>query len=75
MAATAQASLSPIEPGVLYPLPLFKQITGFGNHAMRTARANGLKVRRLGGRAFVHGTDFLGYVDSLDRQENGETGE
>ena len=66
MAPTKLAPQCPIEPGVIYALPLFKQITGFGTHAMRTARRQGLKVRRLGGRVFVMGSDFLDYVESLD---------
>ena len=61
-----QALLCPIEPGKIYPLALFKQITGFGNHAMRTARKQGLRVRYLAGRAFVMGSDFLDYVNGLD---------
>jgi len=58
-----------IEPGHIYPLDAFKQITKLGNHAMRTARRKGLKVRYLGGRAFVHSDDFFTYLETLDKEE------
>jgi hypothetical protein len=58
-----------IEPGALYQIEEFKRRTGFGNHAMRTARRNGLKVRYLGGRAFVHADDFFAYINKLDADQ------
>ena len=70
MASTRTAtSLGPIQPGTLYPLPAFKRITGFGNHAMRTARRNGLRVRYLSGRAFVHSDDFYAHLERCDADE------
>ena len=68
-------SLSPpaaIAPGMLYPLAVFKQLTGFQAHAMRTARRNGLKVRYIGGRAFVHADDFFSYLEKLDREQTSD---
>jgi hypothetical protein len=61
----------PIERGQIYRLDHFKEASGLGFHAMRTARAQGLRVRYLGGKAFVLGDDFLDYVLSLDEHENG----
>ena len=58
---------TPIDPDCLYTLRDFMALTGLGKHAMRTARENGLRVRRVGNRAFVHGGDFISYVDSRDR--------
>ena len=59
-----------IQPDVTYPLGNFKLVSGFGDHAMRTARKNGLRVMYTGGRAFVKGSDFIAYLDRkhTDRQ-------
>jgi hypothetical protein len=59
-----------IEPGLFYGIEEFKRQTRWGAHAMRTARRNGLRVRYLGGRAFVHADDFFAYLNKLDAQEN-----
>lgn len=56
-------TLEPVRPATLYPLPIFQTITGLGDHAMRTARNNGLRVRRLGGRAYVWSGDFFEYLN------------
>jgi len=37
----------------VYPLPIFKAIAGLGDHALRTARRNGLKVTYVGRRGNV----------------------
>jgi hypothetical protein len=58
-----------VEPGVLYQIEEFKRRTGFGSHAMRSARRNGLRVRYLGGRAFVYADDFFTYIDKLDADQ------
>ena len=50
--------LAPIENGTTYPLDEFQRRSGLGRHAMREARRKGLKVLRLGSRAFVRGEDF-----------------
>ncbi len=47
-----------------YPLEDFKPRTGMGVAALRTARRNGLIVRRVGRRAFVLGRDFIAYLES-----------
>ena len=53
---------SAIAPDVLYPLPEFMRLTGWGRHAMRAARNRGLRVRYTGNRGFVLGGDFIAYV-------------
>ena len=58
---------SPIVPGTVYRLDEFQRVSGLGKAAMRTARRQGLRVRRAGGRAFVHADDFIEYLDRLDR--------
>ncbi len=65
--------LAPIEAGATYPLPIFQQRSGLGKDAMRAARRNGLKVIRLGGRAFVRGSDFSEFLNAeLERHQNDE---
>lgn len=51
-----------IEAGRVYPLNEFMALTRLGRHAMRHARRNGLKVGRVGNRAFINGSDFIAYL-------------
>ena len=60
--ATAKASKAntgdghgEIRADTLYALPTFMLKSGLGQAAMRTARRNGLRVRRIGRRAYVLG--------------------
>jgi hypothetical protein len=55
-------SVGPIEPDVLYPLPIFKRLSGLNNHGMRSARRLGLTVHRFGRRAYVRGGDFISFL-------------
>lgn len=57
--------LAPIVSGVIYPLDCFQRSVGFGRFAMRQARRKGLRIIRVGGRAFVRGSDFLAFVDRI----------
>ena len=65
----AVACPSLIERDALYHEAEFRSRMGWGRHAMRTARRQGLKVRYLGGRAYVAGSDFFSYLDAMDRQQ------
>jgi hypothetical protein len=67
--STLQAP-APIVPGTLYTLSDFQQVTGLKRHSMREARNNGLKVRRIGRRVFIHSDDFLAYVDEINKQDD-----
>lgn len=60
-------SSGPIEEGTVYPLDDFKSRTRWSDHAIRTARRNGLKVTVAGGIGFVSGTDFLVYLANLTK--------
>lgn len=40
---------------------------GWGVHALRSARRNGLKVRRVGKRSFVLGADVLQFIERQGR--------
>ena len=63
-----KSTLSGIDSGTVYPLPVFRAISGFSDQALRTARRRGLVVRRAGGRAFILGEDFLRYLKNVDDQ-------
>ena len=59
-------------PGVIerqhvYTLDEFRQRTGMGDAAMRTARRAGLRVVRFKNRSFVRGADFLDFLDAVAR--------
>lgn len=51
----------------LLTLDAVKTRLGLGTRALRTARRNGLKVRRIGQRSFVLGRDLLSYVEKHGR--------
>lgn len=46
----------------MYSLPEIKARLGWGDHAMRTARRNGLKVQYVAGRGYVYGKDAIDYI-------------
>ncbi len=58
----ASLSVPAIEANVSYPLASFCQITQLGKHALRSARREGLRVRYVGSRAFIDGSDWLDFV-------------
>lgn len=49
----------------LYTLDEIRQRLGLGVAAMRSARRQGLRVRRIGRRGFVLGKDLISYVDRV----------
>ena len=54
--------LQPIHSQTLYPLSVFGQYAGLSTAAIRTARRGGLRVLRMGRRAYVLGSDFIEYA-------------
>ena len=58
----------PILNGGIYPLPVFRALTGLGEEAMREARRRGLVVRQVGSRRFVTGQDFWAFLTSLQNE-------
>lgn len=63
-------SLQPIEDGRTYTLPSFMAAAGWGRHAMRHARQQGLRVVKVSGRCFVRGRDFSEFLGSLSDQDS-----
>ena len=63
--------LAPIEPEVLYPLAIFQDATGLGRASLKTARDNGLIVRKIGNRKFVLGSDFIQHAKAHGKTESG----
>ena len=62
--------LTPIRADEIYSLQLLRAMTGWGDSAMRAARASGLKPVRLHGRVFYRGCDVMNYIhDAADGQE------
>ena len=53
-----------ITADALYTLAEIQERLKLGQHAMRQARRAGLKVRRIGRRAFVLGRDVMAFIDS-----------
>lgn len=62
------------EPGyilaeALYTLDEFQRRLRLGEAAMRAARRQGLRVRKVGRRKYVLGRDALQWIEGLDRQK------
>lgn len=51
-----------IVPEGLYTLKEFKARLGVSDSLLRKARNAGLKVRRIHGRGFILGCDFIDYI-------------
>jgi hypothetical protein len=61
-----------IDHNKTYSLSGFMATAGWGRMAMRTARAQGLRVVRVAGRCYVRGSDFADFLGRLfDDQEGG----
>ena len=58
-------ALEPIDDSKTYALPSFMQHVGWGRHAMRQARLQGLRVVKMGGRIFVRGRDFSEFLGTI----------
>ena len=56
-----------ISPDIMYRLEEAKRVMGWGNHAMRSARRNGLIVKYAGRRAYVHGKHLIEYIEQQGR--------
>jgi hypothetical protein len=64
-----------IRPDSLYRFDEFKKLAGLGDSAMRAAREQGLPVRRIHGRSWIRGRDFIEHVfehgvDPTPKKEN-----
>ena len=58
-------TLQPIDDGSTYPMAAFMRATGWGRHALKHARQQGLRVVKVGGRCFVRGRDFSEFLDAI----------
>jgi len=57
-----QTLLGEISESVVYPLPVFEQLSGLGKHSMCQLRRQGLATTRLGNRVYVRGRDFIEFL-------------
>lgn len=58
-------SLRAIHKDEALPLEVFAKVVGLGRHGMRSLRRLGLPVRRVAGRGYVLGADFLDLLATL----------
>jgi len=61
--AAATSKEGVINADSLYTLEEIRARMGLGKHALRTARRDGLIVKRIGRRGFVRGSDVLEWYD------------
>ena len=66
MNATKQQSLGAISVAETYPLPIFQRLTGLSSWAFRQAKRRGLKVKTVGRRKYVRGSDWEEYLAGLE---------
>ena len=62
--------LGAIDPTLLYPFPIFHEISGLGQNALAQAEKDGMKVLIQGSRKYVLGSDFIEHM----RKQNKKTG-
>ena len=62
-------TLQPIDDAKTYPISAFMAATGWGRHALRHARQQGLRVVKISGRCFVRGRDFSEFLGRLADSE------
>ena len=67
MAATVEATRV-IEPDPIYPVPVAGEILGWGAHAWRQARKNGLEVLYTAGHAYVRGSTLIDYIEANSKR-------
>ena len=53
----------------IYTLANFKDLTGLGDHALRTMRRQGLCTISIGGRTFISGRHFREFAEQLAIKE------
>jgi hypothetical protein len=57
-------SLRTVREDEIVPLPELAKRLGLGQSAVRAARRQGLKVRRIGRRKFILGRDLVAFLES-----------
>jgi hypothetical protein len=55
-----------VEPGCVYTLDEIKSRMKLGTAALRAARRAGLKVRYIGRRGYVMGSDIIRFIEQSD---------
>jgi hypothetical protein len=64
--------LAPIRPDEIYSRQMLRALTGWGDSAMRAARAGGLKPIYLHCRVFYRGADLVEYIDKAAEAQDGD---
>lgn len=65
-------TLEPIYDNCSYPMARFMIATGWGRHALKHARQQGLRVVKVAGRCFIRGCDFSEFLGrmAVDKDED-----
>lgn len=66
--ATQTTSVGTILADELYTIDELKRRLGWGDHAWRTARREGLPVRRIGKRGYVSGRAVIEWIESAGKE-------
>ena len=60
----------PIESNAIYPVHTFLKRLGIGRHSLAALRRKGLRVRPIGQRLFVDGSEALELLRRLWREQD-----
>ncbi len=60
--ASLNANLGAVSTSEVYPLEVFKRLTGLDTWAIRRARRDGLRVVKVGRRQYVRGSSFAEFL-------------
>ena len=63
---TGNPAMGVIDPGSLYTLRAFKQQLGITDATLRAARRAGLRVKYVHKQGYVHGQDWIEYIEKAD---------
>ena len=65
-------TLAPIRDDETFQQEAFMRRAGWGRHALRQARQQGLRVIKVGGRNFIRGRDFSAFLGLLSEAADGD---
>ena len=58
----SEEGLGPVQADCIYPMKLFKQLTGLQDYSIRQVRRRGMRVLKCGKHNFVLGSDFIEFL-------------
>ena len=67
MATATQTEVGTIQADELYTIGELKRRLGWGDHAWRTARREGIPVRRIGKKGYISGRSVISWIEEAGK--------